>query len=126
MIHVVNQSTQSVAENSVISLGSVQHRCGCNARLSGNALEIDGQGYYKIDAVVSAAPTAEGEVSVALYDNGVQVPGAIAYAQSGAAEYVTLPIIATIRKTCCSNTSTLTLVLLAGAGTVKNVAVRVS
>lgn len=127
LIQVANQSTQAVVVNSIISPGSVQRRFGCNCRLSGNAIEIDGQGYYTVDAAVSVAPTAAGDVTVALYANGVQVPGAIAFGSvSTAADPITLPIIATLRQgCCCESADALTLVLLAGAGNVQNVSMRV-
>lgn len=80
LIQVSNQSSQDVAENSIISLGSVLRRFGCNCRLSGNAIEVAGEGYYTIDSSITATPTAIGDVTVALYKNGVQVPGAIATA----------------------------------------------
>ena len=127
LIQVANQSTQSVALNSIIGLGSVQRRFGCNCRLSGNGIELDGQGYYTVDGAVSVAPTAAGAVTVALYNNGVQVPGAIAYGSvSTAGSPVCLPIVATLRQGCCCDSAdNLTLVLLAGAGTVQNVSLKV-
>lgn len=127
LIQTANQSTQAVAVNSIISLGAVQRRFGCNCRLSGNAIEIDGQGYYTVDADVSVEPTATGAVTVALYSNGVQVPGAIAFGSvSTAGNPVTLPITATLRQgCCCESADTLTLVLLEGAGNVTNVSMRV-
>lgn len=127
LIQTTNQTTQAVAVNSIISLGSVQRRFGCNLRLSGNAIECEGQGYYVVDAVVSIAPTAAGDVTVALYRNGVQIPGAIAYGSVAAPEdYITLPIETTIRQGCnCDSADSLTLVLLTGAGNVSNASVRV-
>ena len=127
LIQVANQSSQTVAVNSIISLGSVQRRFGCNCRLSGNAIEVEGQGYYAVDASVTIAPTAAGTVTVALYCNGVQVPGAIASGATGTAgNPIALPIVATLRQgCCCDNADTLTLVLLAGPGTVQNVSMRV-
>ena len=128
LIQTTNQSTQSVANESIISLGSVLRRYGCNCRLSGNAIEIVGEGYYKIDAQVSIEPTAEGNVIVALYNNGVQVQGAIAYGStSTATNPVTLPIQTTIRQgcKCCDSADSLTLVLIEGAGDVTNVSMRV-
>lgn len=125
LIQVTNQSTQTVDVNSIISLGSVQRRFGCNCRLSGNAIECVGEGYYAIDCAVSVAPTAIGTVTVALYKNGAQIPGAIAYGSVSTAENpVTLPIEATIRQ-CCCETSTITCVLVEGPGTVQNVSLRV-
>lgn len=126
LIQVANQSTQPVLANSIISLGSVQRRFGCNCRLSGNAIEVEGQGYYTIDAVVSVAPTAAGNVTVALYNNGAPVTGAVAYGYSTAGNPVALPIVATLRQgCCCESADTLTFVLLEGAGDVQNISVRV-
>ena len=127
LIQVANQSNQTVAANSIISLGSTQRRYGCNLRLSGNGIEVNGEGYYTIDADVSVAPTAVGNVTVALYNNGVQIPGAIAYgAVSTANNPTTLSINATVRQGCCCDSAdNLTLVLLEGAGVVQNVSMRV-
>lgn len=127
LIQVANQSTQTINDNSIINLGSTQRRYGCNLRLSGNAIEVNGEGYYSIDAAVSVAPTAVGAVTVALYNNGVQVPGAIAYDYaSTAAQPVTVPIVATIRHGCrCDSADNLTLVLIEGAGELQNVSMRV-
>lgn len=126
LIQVANQSTQAVAINSIIPLGSTQRRYGCNLRLSGNGIEVNGEGYYTIDADVSIAPTAAGNVTVALYNNGVQIPGAIAYGSvSTAANLANLCINTTIRQRCCDDADNLTLVLIEGAGNVQNVSVRV-
>ena len=127
LIQVANQSTQTVAVNSIIALGSTQRRFGCNCRLSGNGIEVSGEGYYTIDASVSVAPTATGDVTVALYNNGVQVSGAVAYGSvSTAGNPTTLSINTTVRQGCCCDSAdNLTLVLLAGAGDVQNVSMRV-
>lgn len=127
LIQVANQSTQAVAEQSIISLGSTQRRFGCNLRLSGNGIEVSGAGYYIIDADVSVAPTAAGAVTVAVYNNGVQIPGAIAYGSvSTAANPTTLSINTTVRQGCCCDSAdNLTLVLIAGTGNVQNVSMRV-
>lgn len=127
LIQTTNQSTQTVDINSIISLGAVQRRFGCNLHLSGNAIECEGEGYYTINAAVTAVPTAPGDVAVAIYDNGVQIPGAIAYGTTAAVgDYVTLPLIATIRQACrCSSADQITLVLTAGPGAVTNVSLRV-
>lgn len=127
LIQTTNQTTQTVADNSIISLGSVLRRFGCNCRLSGNAIEVMGEGYYTIDANVSVAPTAAGPVTVALYSNGVQIPGAIAYGTVATADdVITLSIETTIRQgCCCDSANSITCVLVEGAGTVNNISVRV-
>ena len=126
LIQVANQSTQTIAANSIIQLGSTQRRFGCNLRLSGNAIEADGAGYYTVDANVSVTPTAAGPVTVALYNNGVQVPGAIAYTTGTAGDPVNVGIVTTVRQGCCCDSAdNLTLVLIEGAGTIENVSMRV-
>lgn len=128
LIQVANQSGVTVAAGSIIPLGSVQRRYGCNCRLSGNAIEISGAGYYEVEASVSVTPTAAGAVTVALYNNGVQIPGAIAYgAVSTAGDSVALPLVATVRQGCCCDSAdNLTCVLVEGAGTVRNISLRVT
>ena len=124
-IQTVNPTTQAVAVNGIISLGSVLRRYGCNCRLSGNAIEISGCGYYDIDAAITVEPTAIGDVSVALYMDGAQVPSAIGTGNAATAEApVTVPVITTVRLPA-DGTSSLTFVLTEGAGNVTNISVRV-
>lgn len=126
LIQTANQSPQTVAVNGIISPGTTIRRYGCNCRLVGNGIEIDGEGYYEIDGSVSIAPAAEGDVTVALLADGVQIPGAIATASAAAAEdSVALPIVTTIRRTCCNGATTLTCNLVEGPGTVSNISLRV-
>lgn len=128
LIQTVNQSEQAAAENGILALGTVQRRYGRDLRLSGNGIEATGTGYFSIEASVSVAPTAAGPVTVALYDNGVQVPGAIAYGSAAAAgDPVNLAIVSTIRRgCCCAGADSLTLVLVEGTGAAQNVSMRVT
>lgn len=127
LIQTTNLTSQTIAENGIISLGSVMRRFGCDLALSGNAVEVTGTGYYTITCNVSVLPTASGNVTVALYDNGAQIPGAVAYGSvSTASNPVTLPIETTIRRgCCCEGSDSITAVLLEGAGVVSNVSVRI-
>ena len=127
LIQTVNQSSQVVASNSIIDLGSVIRRFGCNCRLNGNAIEVSGEGYYTIDANVTLAPTTAGNVQIAVYKNGVQLTGATATGSvSTAGNPITLPIQTTIREGCgCDGGTALTLVLISGPSTITNVAMRV-
>lgn len=128
LIQTVNQSEQAVAENGIFALGTVQRRYGRDLRLSGNGIEATGTGYFTITASVSIAPTAAGAATVALFDNGAQIPGAIAYGTAAAAgDPVNLAIVSTIRRgCCCAGADSLTLVLVEGAGTAQNVSLRVT
>lgn len=127
LIQVANQSNQTVTENGNIGLGSTIRRFGCNLRLSGDGIDVTGEGYYTIDASISIAPTTAETVAVAIYDNGSQIQGGIAYGSTTTAgNPVNLSICTTIRQgCCCDGGDNLTLVLLTGAGTVQNVSLRV-
>ena len=127
LIQTTNQTTQTVQNNGIVSLGSVQRRFGCNCRLSGNAIEVVGEGYYTADVNISVSPTAAGDVTVGIFNNGVQIPGAIAYGTTAAVgDVITLPIQTTIRQACrCDAADNLTVVLIEGSGEVTNVSVRV-
>lgn len=127
LIQTTNQSQQTVANNSIVSLGSVQRRYGCNLRLSGNGIEIMGDGYYEIDCNVSVTPTAAGPVTVALYNNDTQIPGAIAYGTvTAVGDSITLPLLATVRQgCCCDGSNNITCVLIEGAGVVRNISMRI-
>ncbi len=125
LIQCTNQTSQNVEENGIISLGSVLRRYGCNLRLSGNAIEVVGEGYYTIDVDVTVVPTAAGAVTVAVYDNNVQIPSAIAYGTGEVDSPITLSITSTIRLKCCDGSNSLTVVLLEGAGQVTNISTRV-
>lgn len=128
LIQVVNTSSQAVAAGGTISLGTALRRYGCNLRLNGNAIEADGAGYYTIDGTVTVAPTAAGVVTVAMYVNGLPLAGATASANvATAGGLITLPVIGTIRQGCCCDSAdSITCVLVAGAGTVSNVSLRVA
>ena len=126
LIQVANPSPQNVAENGIINLGSVQRRYGCNLRLSGNAIEVSENGYYTITGSVTVVPTGTGTVTVAIYADGDQIPGVIASSVGTAASPVALPLVGTIRQFCCSSVNNLTCVLVAGAGSVQNISLRVT
>lgn len=127
LLQTANTSPQTVAVNGIINPGSVVRRYGNNARLNGNAQEISGEGYYELTGAVSVAPTAAGAVTVALYENGVQIPGAIAYGSvSTAGNTTTLPLVGTVRQgCCCDGADSITCLLLEGAGVVRNYSLRI-
>ena len=126
LLQTANQSSATLSVGNVIPLGTVLRRFGCNLELSndGNSIEVVGGGYFTFDCDVTLAPTEEGTVSVALYENGVQIPGAIASGYAAAGVPVTLPINTTIRQKCCKMTDNITCVLLSGASTLSNLSLR--
>ena len=126
LIQTTNTTSSAVALNGTIPLGSVLRRFGCNCRLNGNKIEIEGTGYYTVTATVTLQPEAAGAVSVALYENNVAVPSAVATGTAAAiGDDVTLTIVTTVRETCCEGASSLALILTEGPSTVTNVSLRV-
>lgn len=127
LIQVANQSDQTVALNSIITPGFVQRRFGCACRLSGNAIELSEAGYYLVDLAVTVTPTAAGNTTIVLNENGSPVQGAIGTGSvTTVGNSTTIPIVTTIRKGCCdTNVSNLTVVLTEGAGVVNNFSMRV-
>ena len=126
LIQTANSSQQNVAVNSIISLGSTLRRFGCNCRLNGNAIELRGEGYYAIDVDTTVTPTAAGNVTVTLFKDGVAIPSATATnSVSTVGNSTTLPITTTVRVGCCGGDSSITAVLVAGAGVVNNISMRV-
>lgn len=64
-----------------------------------------------------AEPTSAGQITATLYANGSPIPGATATATAAAAgDAVTIPLLGSIRKTCCcSGITSVTCVLDAEA-----------
>lgn len=127
LIQTANQSTQTVAVGGSVSLGTVIRRFGCNCRLNGNAIEVDGPGYYTISGTVTLQPTAVGSTSVSVYVDGVPVVGStVTGSVSAVGDSVTLPVSTTIRQGCnCDGASQVSLVLTEGASTVVGASLRV-
>ena len=127
LIQTVNPTTQAVAENGVIGLGTVLRRYGCNLRLSGNGIEATGDGYYEVVASVTVSPTAIGNFTVSMLVDGSTIPSATASGYAAVANApVSVPIVSTIRKGCrCDGASNITFVLTEGSGNVTNISVKV-
>lgn len=130
LIQVVNPASQTITAgvgSGTIGLGTTIRRYGCNCKQNGNAIEINGPGYYKVDATITLTPAEVGNVAIALYVNGVQVPGTLVGSSvSTVGNSTTLPIVATLRQGCyCDGADSVTLVLVSGDSTVTNVSLRV-
>ena len=128
-LYAAMQTATAVTAGGVIPLGSLIRRYGCDIALNGNAVNITGgrhsEGYYDVDASITATLTAAGTVTATLYKDGVAVPGATASETGTASGTVNLNIPALVRQACCASGSALSLVLTGAAATVNNVALRV-
>lgn len=124
-IYVVNRNAQAVAADGVVNPGNIVRRYGCAFGVNNDAVTVEGEGYYSIDAAVTVAVEAAGDITATLYKDGEAIPGAVATvtaAQIG--DLVTLPIVAGIRKTCCDSSVSFITCALSAAGTVQNYALR--
>lgn len=121
-IYVANTGAQAVAVDGTIGLGSIIRRFGCGVDLNGNGITIDEAGYYDIDISVTAAPTAAGDVTVTMYNNGVAIPGVTATTTAATANDPVNVSLAGIVRVFCGNIGSLSLVLTGTAASVTNVA----
>ena len=125
-IYTVNQSAQNIAVNGVLNLGSIIRRFGPNINLSGNAIQISGAGYYDINASITLAPSAAGNVTITAFVDNVAIPGATATATASAAnDPINISISSLFREgcPCCNGVSNLTFVLTGTASSVTNISV---
>lgn len=127
LIQTANTSPTPLAVGGTIPLGTVLRRFGCNCRLSGNAVEIEGSGYYTISGTVTLTPNAIGNVSIEVLENTQTIAGTIVTGSvATVGNSVTLPFETTVRLgCCCEGASQLSLVLSEGASTVGSVSLRV-
>ena len=125
-IYTANTSNQDVALDGIINPGTIIRRYGPNLNLSGNAIQINGPGYYDIDASITASPAAAGEVTVTMYKDGVLVQGATATSTAATGDDpVNISISSLVREfcNCCEGLSNLTFVLSGSPATISNVSI---
>ena len=101
-------ATQPIA---TIPLGTTVRRFGCNTRLSGTGILIEGEGYYDVDASVTMTAVSAGNYTVKLFKDGVEVVGANQTVTAAASSVISFNIPALVRLSCCNSASTLTLQL---------------
>jgi len=94
---LVTDTTQTA--NSIIPVGNVVHKSGCNISATGTAINV-GSGYYKVTANLSYTPTAEGVVTNTLYLNGNAIATSLS---AGATTNNTLTAVIYSRCCCASN-----------------------
>ena len=125
LLYTVNTSVQEVPINGIIEPGTTIRRFGQNIVLSGNGIQIEGAGYYEINADFTLAPTAAGEATITAYLDGVAIPGATATVTAAGGDFANLSIVAVIKEgcPCCNGVKTLTFVLSDTASSITNSAI---
>lgn len=133
-LYSANTSAQSVALNGTINMGNVIRRFGCvkgtsvpYATVSGTSTVLSSCGkcpsYFKVDASITAVPTAAGTVTVTAFQDGVAIPGATASATvAAAATSVALPLVFGVCLNSGVTSSNITYVVTGAASSITNVA----
>lgn len=85
LIGLVNTSTQAVAVDGLINLGTVYRRfskkndCGVGTfNFYGTGISLNHRGIYKVDVTAVVSAPAAGVVTLELEENGILIPGALA------------------------------------------------
>ena len=124
-LYAANTAAQTVtAVETPINFGTIVRRYGRGINLSGGDVTVCESGYYDVDANFTFAATAAGDVTIALYKDGVRIPGAIVTETVAAASSYSMSIPAILRNTCNCE-STITARIVGVAGTIENAAIAV-
>lgn len=75
---VSNNSVQALTSGANVSPGTAQHgfggcACGCIIQVSGNNINLRAPGYYNINIGATVTDSVAGNVTLALYQDGVMV-----------------------------------------------------
>lgn len=100
-LYAANTGIQTVAAGGQIDFGRIVRRFGQSLTLSGGNAVIDGPGYYEATINTAFEAVTAGELNVAIYVDGVQIPGAIVTVPGTADIVYTETIPALIRVRCC-------------------------
>lgn len=113
---------QSVLANGIIPLTTIQHKYQTATLPVSNGIILTKPGYYNVTGSVTVTAPAEGDVTISLQRNGVDVTGITATETISTAdtEYRTLNISGIVRVGCCDPNATLTIVNSGVAITVQN------
>lgn len=112
LIEVVNTTAQTVAAGATANLGAIDRKYqGCPYTFTGSALEINAPGYYDISLTANITAQAVGSLSLAIYINGAEIPGAYAQGTKGAiGDFITLTISSKILRVFCGQPAIITVV----------------
>lgn len=125
-IYTVLATDTPIVDGSIIPLGAIVRRFGCNVNLDGNAIAALGKGYFNITASVTVSPTAAGDATITAQKDGASIIGATASGAAAAAgDPVNLSIVALVRNLCECDSSLVTLLYSGADATVNNVALTV-
>ncbi len=122
VIYTALTTSTPITNGSIIPLGSIVRRYGCNLDLNGNTIETCGCGYYKVTAVATISAESTTPITVSLQEDGVQVIGASStITVAGTSDETVLTVIGVVRNKC-DKSSALSFVLTGADATIDNMA----
>lgn len=126
LLTVNNQPTITPADSRV-NLGVVTRGCGCKLSLKNNVININQPGYYAVDISATLTATEQGNVTLALWQDGAEVAGAVASANVATqnTDFANLSITTIIRVLCNNPNSQLNVVLNGKPSIINNISTRV-
>lgn len=126
LIYTANTAGAEVAIGNTIPVGSIIRRYGRCIDATGSAINLTDEGYYLVDVSATVTAAVAGDVTLALAQNGVPVPGATAAVTIATANTQTenLSITALVRVMYCGNANLSVLVDGTAAPTIENMAFR--
>lgn len=125
-IYTTNTAAQTVAADNIIPVGVTTRRFGQNIRQDGNVINLLGQGYYLVNAVVTLLPASTGTVTIQAQKDGVAIIGASASQAVATAETpANLSLTFLVRNVCGCESSILSFLLKDAASVVSDLAVTV-
>lgn len=127
LIYTANTAGAEVAIGNTIPVGSIIRRYGRCIDATGSAINLTDAGYYAVDVSATVTAAVAGDVTLALTQNGVPVPGATAAVTITTANTQTenMSITALVRVMCCDTANLSVQVGGTAAPTVENMAFRV-
>ena len=132
MISSYNITSQAVLTDGLLQFSTDRILTGCTVTRNGDTFQLNKPGYYYVtfNADVAATETL-GELTIELFNNGVEVVGAEATETATVAGNVSNLAFATIIRvppSCCviDNTARLTLVNTGVAATITNVNINIT
>lgn len=112
LIMMITPTASSVVSGGVLPLSTIARRTGRVITNSGDSILLNCPGYYKVIATITFTAPAEGDATISLQKNGVDVPGIIASTTVSTAETVisSLTLNGIVRVFPVDSIATLTLV----------------
>lgn len=126
-IYAVNTATATIAEGGIYPPSTVIRRYGQACQMAANGITLNGCGYYDAAVTATVTGTVAGAVTLAVYQDGVAVPGMTAtQTVKAVGDSVTLGASGIVRVVPSRSQSTLTVVISGQPVTGTNLAIDIT